>query len=161
MLLEGSCHCGAVRFRCDSRQPVPYQRCYCSICRKTGGGGGFMINLGGDAATLEVEGREHVAVFRARVDRGKGPQTSEHERHFCRLCGCHLWAFHPRWPELVHPVASAIDTPLPPAPSSVHMMLGSRAPWVAVEVGPDDAAFEAYPEESLADWHRARGLEPA
>ena len=39
MLLKGSCHCGAVRFSLNSRTPYPYMRCYCSICRKTGGGG--------------------------------------------------------------------------------------------------------------------------
>jgi hypothetical protein len=36
MMLDRSC--GAVRFRVRSRHPYPYQRCYCSICRKTQGG---------------------------------------------------------------------------------------------------------------------------
>jgi|GEM_PF-3029017 len=27
MLLEGSCHCGAVRFRVESETPYPYQAC--------------------------------------------------------------------------------------------------------------------------------------
>ena len=40
MLLRGSCHCGAVAFTLKSTTPYPYMRCYCSICRKTGGGGG-------------------------------------------------------------------------------------------------------------------------
>jgi hypothetical protein len=44
MLLEGSCHCGAVNFRVESE--TPYQACYCSICRKTAGGGGYSINHG-------------------------------------------------------------------------------------------------------------------
>ncbi len=56
MLLEGSCHCGSIRFRIESSTPYPYQECYCSICRKTAGGGGYAINLGADASTLEVEG---------------------------------------------------------------------------------------------------------
>ena len=38
---EGSCHCGAVKFSLQSHTPYPYMRCYCSICRKTGGGGGY------------------------------------------------------------------------------------------------------------------------
>jgi len=38
MQLEGSCHCGAVSFSLTSAHPYPYQRCYCSICRKTQGG---------------------------------------------------------------------------------------------------------------------------
>ena len=39
MRLAGSCHCGRVRFRLESHTPYPYMRCYCSICRKTQGGG--------------------------------------------------------------------------------------------------------------------------
>jgi len=58
--LEGSCHCGAVRFSVESHTPVPYMRCYCSVCRKTAGGGGYAINLMAEAETLIVEGMEHV-----------------------------------------------------------------------------------------------------
>lgn len=153
MLLEGSCHCGAVGFSVESAQPTPYQRCYCSICRKTGGGGGYMINLGGDAATLKVEGDENVSVYRATVERDGTVGLSAHARHFCKRCGSHLWAHHSQWPELCHPVASAIDTELPPVPERTHMMTGSRASWVVVEGEPGDKRFDAYPDESLATWH--------
>jgi hypothetical protein len=161
MLLEGSCHCGKVRFSLESAQPWPYQRCYCSICRKTGGSG-YMINVGGDAATLRVEGREHLGVYQAVVERNGKRAQSRHHRNFCRECGSHLWAAHEAWPDLVHPVASAIDTPLPPAPAHVHMMLGSKPAWVPVDEGPNDACFDEYPELSLADWHREHDYrEPA
>jgi len=66
MHLEGSCHCGAVSFTLDSAHPYPYQRCYCSICRKTQGGGGYAINLGGDAASLKVRGRKHITIYHAK-----------------------------------------------------------------------------------------------
>ena len=66
MKLEGSCHCGAVRFRVVSRTPYPYNRCYCTICRKTAGGGGYAVNIMGLADTLEVEGEDAVRVYRAR-----------------------------------------------------------------------------------------------
>ena len=39
MKLAGSCSCGAVKFTVASQTPYPYMRCYCSICRKTAGGG--------------------------------------------------------------------------------------------------------------------------
>ena len=48
MKLEGSCHCGAVHFTVESHTPYPFLRCYCSICRKTAGGGGYAINIMGD-----------------------------------------------------------------------------------------------------------------
>ena len=66
--------------------------------------------------------------------------------------------YDPRWPDLVHPFASAIDTPLPPAPESEHMMLESKANWVKVEVAPGDKRFEVFPDRSLEEWHRAHGL---
>ena len=161
MHLEGSCHCGAVRFSLESHEPWPYQRCYCSICRKTGGAGGFMINLGGDHATLELEGRDALACYRAKTERGGVLTESDHHRYFCGRCGTHLYAWNSQWPALVHPVASAIDTPLPTPPAHVHMMLGSKAPWVEVEGKPDDARFDGYPERSLADWHADHGWSDA
>ena len=44
MKIDGSCHCGAVRFSVQSPQPYPFNLCYCSICRKTAGGGGYAIS---------------------------------------------------------------------------------------------------------------------
>lgn len=160
MDLEGSCQCGAVHFRLRSAHPVPYQRCYCSICRKTQGGGGFAINLAGDAATMRVRGREHITVYHARVKdpEDKRAHTSTAERHFCSHCGSALWLFSPEWPELVHPFASAIDTPLPLAPEHTHMMLEFKPDWVEVEAGPRDQRFGRYPEESIAAWHERLGL---
>ena len=156
MLLEGSCHCGAVRFSLESATPVPYMHCYCSICRKTAGGGGSAVNLGGDAASLTLEGEANVTVYRARIAGARKPSPAR--RHFCKLCGSALWVFDPRWPELLHPFASAIDTPLPEPPQRVHIMLGSKPAWVAVPDGPDQAHFDEYPEDSIAAWHAAHGL---
>jgi len=155
MLLNASCHCQAVRFSVESREPVPFMRCYCSICRKTAGTGGFAINLGADHATLKVDGIENVSVYRATMQDG---QPSSGHRHFCKLCGTALWLWDPTWPELVHPHAGAIDTPLPAPPSVTHMMLGSKPDWVEAHVNPGDEPFDAYPQESLAQWHRRHGL---
>jgi len=159
MLLEGSCHCQAVRFSVESAQPYPFMRCYCSICRKTAGGGGYAINLGGDHATLQVRGREHIGIYRAMLPAEDGePQPSSGHRHFCRECGSALWLWDPNWPELVHPHASAIDTPLPVPPETTHMMLGSKAPWVQPDIRREDKSFDEYPDESLADWHARQNL---
>jgi len=161
MHLEGSCHCGKVHFTVQSPHPYPFNLCYCSICRKTAGGGGYTINLGGDYDTFEVEGREHVGVYHARI---RDPETgtineSPAERHFCKHCASALWVWDPRWPELVHPFASAIDSDLPVPPEHTHMMLGSKAGWVEVHAGPKDQKFDEYPKESLAGWHQRLGLE--
>ena len=74
MLLEGSCHCGAIRVR--SARPYPFNLCYCNICRKTGGGGGHAINLGAEHESLEVEGEEHRSVYHAVMRGGRTASTS-------------------------------------------------------------------------------------
>ena len=158
-LLRGSCHCGAVTFSLESATPQPYMRCYCSVCRKTAGGGGYAICIMGRAETFEVEGKEHLGVYRARGTASHGAAPSPARRHFCTLCGSALWVFDPTWPDLVHPFASAIDTPLPAPPERVHIMLEAKAAWVQVPEGPAETRFADYPEESIAEWHRARGLE--
>lgn len=159
MKLEGSCRCGAVRFTIESHTPYPYQLCYCSICRKTAGGGGYAINIMGEAGTLKVRGKKAVAVWRARLkDENGRPHRSTARRHFCSKCAAALWAFDPQWPKLVHPFASAIDTDLPLPPSKVHLMLKYKAGWVKPDFGRGDARFDEYPRLSIEDWHRRKGL---
>ena len=154
MQLKGSCHCGAVKFSVDSHTPYPYMRCYCSICRKTAGGGGFAINLGADAANLKIEGEDNISVYQAKLD----GETSPAQRNFCKVCGSALWLFDPRWPELLHPHASAIDTKLPKPPEFADIMCASAAPWVDFHRGGNIGRFDDYPDESIADWHKSRGL---
>ncbi len=160
MQLEGSCHCGCVSFTVYSSHPYPYNLCYCSICRKTAGGGGYSINLGGEYKTLKVVGEEFISVYQAKIKDSEAGDDHESpgKRHFCKKCGSALWQWDPRWPELVHPFASAVDTELPLPPERTHMMLGSKATWVVTHAGLSDKLFEGYPKESLADWHLRLGL---
>lgn len=161
ILLKGSCHCGAVQFQLRSAHIFPYQRCYCSICRKTQGGGGYAINLSGDARSLKVRGKKSIRIYRARLKEpgDRKAHSSTGERHFCGECGSGLWLFSSEWPELVHPFASAIDTPLPLPPEKTHLMLKFKAPWVEVQEASQDQKFQLYPKESIAEWHERLGLE--
>lgn len=158
MLLEGSCHCGAVRFEVESIHPYPYNLCYCETCRKTAGSGGYAINLSGRASTLSVDGAECVRVYRpGHIDAHSG-DVSPQQRHFCEICGSALWIQDPRWPDLVHPHASAIDNDLPAPPERTHLMLDSKASWVEVRADPQDKQFDGYPDENIAEWHKRQGL---
>ena len=149
-----------MRFTVVSAHPYPFNLCYCEVCRKTAGAGGFAINLGADFDSLEVTGADTVKVYRAWLDDHQTGAAAESpaERSFCSTCGSALWVWDPRWPNLVHPHASAIDTALPTPPERVHLMLGSKAAWVRPEVGKHDQMFDAYPHESIADWHSRLGL---
>ena len=155
MKLKGSCYCQAVTFEMHSSYPYPYQRCYCSICRKTQGGGGFAINLSAEAKSLKVKGKKNIRVFRARI---KNPEDkkfcqSSAERSFCKICSSNLWLFDPEWPDFIHPHASAIDSKLPIPPEYTHLMLEFKSDWVELDKKKKDKAFQRYPKESIANWH--------
>lgn len=72
---EGSCHCGAVRFRVRVDLMAGTTRCNCGICTKTGNWG---VHVAPDAFEL-VSGREALADYR----QGAGTTSM----HFCRTCG--------------------------------------------------------------------------
>ncbi len=161
MLLEGSCHCGAVRFSVVSHTPYPYNRCYCTICRKTGGGGGYAVNIMGDAATLKIAGEEAITVYRSKSnERGRleDDGMSSARRSFCRHCGSALWVADPSWPANVYPFASAVDTALPRPDAHTVLMTRYAAPWADIARGANVKCFELYPDEGIEDWHRAHGL---
>ena len=159
MRLEGSCHCRAVTFSVESTTFVPFMHCHCSICRKTAGSGGYAINLGADATTLKVKGAEHLGRYHALMrEPGRRSTRSKAERRFCLKCGSALWLWDPRWPELVHPHASAIDTPLPKPPEVVEAALDFVPDWIDVPTGAGHRRCGRWPEESLAAWHERHGL---
>ncbi|WP_299581780.1 GFA family protein [uncultured Microbulbifer sp.] len=159
MKLNGSCHCQAVRFSLECRQSYPFCRCYCSICCKTAGGGGYAVNLGGDYQSMTVRGEEYISVYQARLENASdGIHISPARRHFCSKCGSALWLWDPRWPELVHPLASAIDTALPVPPERTHLLLAFAKEWVEPDIRAGDKLFDGYPDESLEEWHCRHNL---
>ena len=109
---------------------------------------------------MNVIGKRYLRIYRARLPNhgSNGTHLSSARRYFCAHCGSALWAWDPTWPELVHPHASAIDTPLPVPSENVHCLVGSKAPWAKIEGEPNDPCFEHYPSMSLAQWHQSKGL---
>ena len=160
VMLKGSCRCGAVSFRCESNTPQPYQRCYCTICRKTAGGGGYAINLMAINATMTIDDPDRViAVYRAEIEDDEGMcTTSSGERNFCSRCATALWLWDPSWPDLIHPFASTIDTPLPRPAATVHLMLDFKPDWIVPQLSPNDESYARYPELSIEDWHKQHGV---
>lgn len=160
MNLAGSCHCGAVKFHFESLARYPYLRCYCKLCRKTAGGGGYAVNIKGLADSLQISGKENVTEYTVPSD---DIAKTDHagdcaKRFFCKNCGSSLWANNSAWLQWIFPFASAIDTPLPVPPENVHIMLKYSAEWCAPKKE-DPLAFAEYPNEGLEDWHERLGLE--
>jgi hypothetical protein len=108
-----------------------------------------------------VQGKQNISVYQAIISNAETGEQEESpaQRNFCQKCGSALWLWDPRWPDLVHPFASAIDTDLPVPPERTHMMIGSKASWVEVQTDANDKVFDVYPNESLAEWHQRLGLE--
>ncbi|KAJ7028388.1 Mss4-like protein [Mycena alexandri] len=154
----GSCHCGAVRFSLQSSTPVPFALCLCSICRKVGGTGGS-INLGGHFDTLKVEkGNEHISVYKAVMNRDTPEEhIASSERNFCSKCSSMLWLYDKTWPELVHPFAAAIDSPLQIPEKMVCLMTESKPEYVRLPEGPKHV-YTKLPAKSLEDWHKENNL---
>ncbi len=160
MKLKGSCHCQSVKFELESYTPYPYMRCYCSICRKTAGGGGYAINIMGQAKTLKVTGKRDVGTYHAILGKTKQGklERSSGERHFCKKCASCLWIFDKQWPEWIYPFASAMDTPLPIPPERFHIMLNYAAHWCRIPKGKYEKHFLEYPGGSIESWHKKHGL---
>ena len=159
MYLEGSCHCGYVKFNCESKTPYPFNRCYCSICRKLNGGGGYAINIMAETETMKITGEKFIKVYRsAKNDREiyEEDGLSFSRRSFCINCGSMLWNHNTKHKQWIYLFASAVDTPLPTPPEIRHMMAAHTAPWIKI---PDNAKiFEQYPDESIEDWHKRHNL---
>jgi hypothetical protein len=77
--IEGSCHCGAVRFRIVSDVPE-LTTCDCSICRRRNA---LMVKVHESAFTL-LAGEESLSEYRFHSG------TARH--YFCRVCG--IYPFH-------------------------------------------------------------------
>ena len=158
--LEGGCYCEAVSFSALSHTPYPYLRCYCSFCRMTSGSGGYGINIMAETKTLVFSGEQSLGSHHGHYhdEDTDALKQSPGLRYFCRECGSSLWAVDPRWAQWIYPYASAVHTPLPMPPESVHIMLDFKAPWVDVPTGDGHRHFDRYPDESILDWHQRHGL---
>lgn len=72
----GSCHCGGIRFRIETEQPLgPWFRCNCSLCARKGA---VMGAAPRESLTLTA-GEELLATYTWN--------THEAQHHFCRRCG--------------------------------------------------------------------------
>jgi hypothetical protein len=122
--LEGSCHCGAVRFEVtDDFSAV--RICHCTTCKKLSGGAGTTNGRARTDTIRVVAGEELIRTY--QPDEGSS-------KSFCSQCGSNL--FGGGWPESEFSSVriSAIDSPFDRKPEA-HTYVRSVAPW---ENFPDD-----------------------
>lgn len=171
--MNGSCFCGAVRYRLKSA-PMFVHCCHCLDCQKQTGGA-FAINalIERDLIELLPSRRKTIGVKGAVSGAAAmGDEAGEmpivepvaitmptdsgrpHDVYRCPDCATALWSDYGRRKVLAFLRVSTLDAPHAIAPD-VHIFTRSKVPWVKVPEGA--RAFEIYydmnkewPAESLA-----------
>lgn len=82
MVMEGTCHCGAIKFTAEVEQPLRGARCDCSICSIKGA-----VTVGTPLEGLTMlEGEDLLTLYQFNT------RTAKH--YFCSRCG--TYTFHQR-----------------------------------------------------------------
>jgi hypothetical protein len=116
-MLEGGCHCGAVRYRIEG-DVMHHALCHCSDCRRHAGApmvGWTMMK----AEQLAVTGE--VATY----------ASSEHgRRQFCPRCGTSLFFINQAvLPGLIDVQSGTLDDP-DALPAQAHIQVAERIGWM-------------------------------
>ena len=129
-MLEGGCHCRAVRYRITG-ETVYVALCHCSDCRRHSGAP-VVTWAAVKAEQLEVEGKLTTYA------------SSEHgQRQFCPACGTGLFYRNEKvLPGLVDIQAGTLDDPAALEPT-IHVQTAERLDYITrLDALP---AFERYP----------------
>lgn len=131
-VLEGSCHCGRVRYRAVA----PFgemTNCHCTDCRKSHGAA--------FATYIEVP-RERFSYVQGEGELHSFQAESGLQRYFCRNCGSIIWNGSSNPPEAYWITAGTLDTPLDRKPDA-HIFIRSKVPWY--DIKDDLPQHQAYP----------------
>ena len=133
--LEGSCLCGAVRYRYHGALG-PIAMCHCGQCRKAQGTA-FATNSPIDIAAFElIAGNARLREFASSP--GK-------LRAFCGDCGSPIYSRREDLPGVLRLRIGTLETPIDARPSH-HIYAGSRAEREVIDDGlPQYAALENGP----------------
>lgn len=131
-VLEGSCHCGRVRYRAVA----PFgemTNCHCTDCRKSHGAA--------FATYIEVP-RERFSYVQGEGELHSFQAESGLQRYFCRNCGSIIWNGSSNPPEAYWITAGMLDTPIDRKPDA-HIFIRSKVPWY--DIKDDLPQHQAYP----------------
>ncbi len=119
MIIEGGCHCGAVRYRIDG-DAMTHALCHCSDCRRSAGAPVVSWTMFPAAALQVVKGAT------------KTYASSEHgRRQFCADCGTGLFYTNAQQlPGIVDVQSSTFDDP-DVIPAEAHIQVAERIGWMA------------------------------
>ena len=133
MIVEGGCHCGAVRYRIDGRANT-HALCHCTDCRRHAG--------------APMVGWTMYKADAVKITKGspKIYASSEHgRRHFCADCGTGLLYVNDKiLPGIVDVQSATYDNP-DLVPARVHIQTADRIGWMAT--AHELPQFERFPSQ--------------
>ncbi|CAM3917728.1 GFA family protein [Roseateles saccharophilus] len=115
------CYCSAVSLQADA-PPTSVVHCHCGQCRRLSGAA-FTTWVSFPRAALATGSHEALSAFRA---------TPNVRRHFCRICGCHVFSEDARLPTILGVPAGALGDGSPELRPSAHYFVDHRAAWHAL-----------------------------
>jgi hypothetical protein len=131
MIIEGGCHCGAVRYRIDG-EAMTHALCHCTDCRRNAGAPMVSWTMFPVAAVQVVKGAT------------KTYASSENGRRlFCADCGTGLFYTNAaQLPGIIDVQSSTFDHPevIPP---QAHIQVAERIGWM--EKAHELPTFERFP----------------
>jgi len=131
MIVEGGCHCGAVRYRIDG-EPMTHALCHCTDCRRHAGAPVVSWAMFPAAAVHVVKGTPTIYA------------SSEHgRRHFCASCGTGLFYSNSQiLPGIIDVQSSTFDDP-DVLPAQAHIQVAERIGWM--EKAHELPSFDRFP----------------
>ncbi len=117
--IDGSCLCGAVRYR-STAEPVMTVFCHCRSCQKSGGGG-YSVNVAVPTSSLQIDG-----LPKAYDTLGNSGQPVS--RRFCGQCGSPLFTEASIFAGMSFVKAASLDDSSW-IESKLHIWCDSAQPW--------------------------------
>ncbi len=127
-IYEGGCLCGAVRYTLHAPAKEVWH-CHCEMCRKAWGALFSTTALVGRDDITNNQGQDNLTTYKS------SPAIA---RHFCRTCGCDLFA------DLVDELECRLFAPATldggvhpghPEDKESHIYVGSKAGWETISDG--------------------------
>ncbi|QPF72617.1 GFA family protein [Roseateles sp. DAIF2] len=117
------CYCGAVTLQANAA-PGSFVNCRCGQCRRLSGAA-FTSWASFAREAIPLSGNEPLTAFKV---------SDKVTRHFCRVCGSHVFTFDGRLPKILGVPAGAIEGSSL-APPSAHYFVDHKAAWYDIGVG--------------------------
>jgi hypothetical protein len=137
-IISASCYCGAVNL--DARAtPRSVINCHCGQCRRLSGAA-FTSWVSFPKESILVTGNESLSSFQV---------TANVTRHFCGVCGSHVFTSDIRLPKILGVPAGLLEG-APLTPPSAHYFVGHKASWHAICDGQPQFGGESGVQPSAA-----------